>query len=391
MPNSPRIYISYRHADSKDVTERIHDRLTEAFGSANVIRDPFEPGDDIRGRIREEVAICTVMLVIIGRDWLAIPDPNNPSQRKIDAANDWVRFEIETALQRGDANVRLIPVVVKGAHIPLETDLPPSIAELAFKNAAIIRYDPDFNTDVNRLIAGLGGAKLTPLAASTPNTIARFLASPIWQGIGGLAAIAAIALTLVLAQGNANQPVPTPIQSAAPSSTNTPLPPTATDTLVPLSPPQPTSTVTVNYQLDETATQIMLQRTADAKAATNAALFAESTQLAETANAKTIIAPATTSTVPLSPTSLPIAREYPCEAQIVSSGDATTLRGVIFSRPSTTSTTLSVTMQVEQRVIISRKTIDKQQIWYQLILPTGGVIGWILSDYVQASSECPTG
>ncbi len=157
MPNKLRIFISYRLADSRDVTERLHDRLAQAFGETNIVRDPFKPGDDIRGRIREEVAICTIMLVVIGPEWLTTSDANNPSQRKIDNVNDWVRFEIETALQRN--SVRVVPVLVKGARMPSEYELPISIRDLAFIRAASVRYDPDFDKDAQGLIDALRGGK----------------------------------------------------------------------------------------------------------------------------------------------------------------------------------------------------------------------------------------
>jgi hypothetical protein len=60
-----------------------------------------------------------------------------------------VRVEIKTALKR---NVPLIPVLVGGASMPIVADLPDSIREFSFRNAATVDSGRNFNTDVERLI-----------------------------------------------------------------------------------------------------------------------------------------------------------------------------------------------------------------------------------------------
>jgi hypothetical protein len=45
-----------------------------------------------------------------------------------------------------------IPVLVHGASMPSASDLPESLQELAFRNAAIVRDDPDFRRDMGRLV-----------------------------------------------------------------------------------------------------------------------------------------------------------------------------------------------------------------------------------------------
>jgi dipeptidyl aminopeptidase/acylaminoacyl peptidase len=61
-----------------------------------------------------------------------------------------VRIEVETALRH--ENVVLIPVLVQGVSMPNSADLPPSLRNLAYHNAGIVRDDPDFHRDMNRLI-----------------------------------------------------------------------------------------------------------------------------------------------------------------------------------------------------------------------------------------------
>jgi hypothetical protein len=147
-----RIFISYRRTDSATIAGRIYDRLVDEFGEDNVFKDTYgiTPGDDFRGVIREQVALCDVVLVIIGTIWLNITEADNPALRRLDNPADWVRIEVETALQRNSA--RVIPVLVNGASMPREVDLPPVLDQLAFRNGISVREDPDFRPDMNRLI-----------------------------------------------------------------------------------------------------------------------------------------------------------------------------------------------------------------------------------------------
>ena len=56
------------------------------------------------------------------------------------------------ALQRG---IPVIPVLVDGVEVPDEKDLPQSLANLAYRNAIMVRTDPDFHHDMDRLVRGI--------------------------------------------------------------------------------------------------------------------------------------------------------------------------------------------------------------------------------------------
>ena len=60
-----------------------------------------------------------------------------------------MRIEVESALQR---SIPVIPLLVRGAQMPQTDELPESLAALAFRNSTAIRRDPDFHTDMDRLI-----------------------------------------------------------------------------------------------------------------------------------------------------------------------------------------------------------------------------------------------
>lgn len=144
------VFISYRRGDAGDVVGRIYDRLVDRFGKPHVFKDvdSIPLGVDFRKHLADSVGECRVFLAIISRGWLQQTD----GERRIDQPNDFVRIEMEAALQR---KIPVIPVLVQGAALPNEQDLPASLRELAYRNAAVVRADPDFNADIVRLMDGI--------------------------------------------------------------------------------------------------------------------------------------------------------------------------------------------------------------------------------------------
>lgn len=145
------IFISYRRNDSGDVTGRIYDRLLRHFPKDNIFKDvdSIPLGVDFRKHLADSVGQCQLLLAVIGRYWLGggiVPEALLENPR------DFVRIEIETALQRG---IPVIPLLVQGTSIPKEDDLPDSLKPLAFHNALSIRADPDFHQDMARLVKGI--------------------------------------------------------------------------------------------------------------------------------------------------------------------------------------------------------------------------------------------
>ncbi len=145
------VFISYRREDSRHITGRIYDRLVQAFGDKQVFFDVDSEafGIDFREHIREKVGSCAVFLAIIGRNW---NPPNASGQPRMNDARDHLRIEVESALQRG---IPVIPVLVDGVEVPDEKDLPQSLANLAYRNAIMVRTDPDFHHDMDRLVRGI--------------------------------------------------------------------------------------------------------------------------------------------------------------------------------------------------------------------------------------------
>ncbi|HEY5744134.1 MAG TPA: TIR domain-containing protein [Terrimicrobiaceae bacterium] len=146
------IFISYRRDDASDVTGRIADVLKSKFGANLVFKDvdSIPLGTDFRHVISEAVGRCDVLLAVIGDDWLQAT--NETGTRRIDDPDDFVHIEIRAALER---DIPVIPVLVEGAKMARDRDLPKRLQSLAFRNAIAVRPDPDFHNDMERLCRAL--------------------------------------------------------------------------------------------------------------------------------------------------------------------------------------------------------------------------------------------
>lgn len=143
------IFIGYRRGDTADVAGRIYDALADRFGRERIFKDvdniPF--GAEFGDYIKSTLARCSVALILIGPNWADATDANGG--RRLDDPNDWVRVEIETAL--ATAGLQIVPVLINGARMPAADCLPESMQPLCKRNAAIVRQDPDFHQDLERL------------------------------------------------------------------------------------------------------------------------------------------------------------------------------------------------------------------------------------------------
>lgn len=145
-----RIFISYRRKDSAYITGRICDRLEARFGRGSLYRDvdSIPMGVDFRAHLDEALAGSRVLLAIIGDEWLKTRD----GRQRLHEDNDYVRFELETALER---KIPVVPVLIENATVPDASDLPASLQSLVYYHAAQVRQDPDFDPDVEKLVQGL--------------------------------------------------------------------------------------------------------------------------------------------------------------------------------------------------------------------------------------------
>jgi hypothetical protein len=149
---SSHIFVSYRRSDSADIAGRIYDRLIGKFGKGPIFKDvdSIPLGLDFKEYLDMKVGECDVFLAIIGDEWVNASD--SKGNHRLDDPTDFVRIEIESALER---KIPVIPLLVRDAHMPREDDLPSSLRKLVYRNGTPIRSDPDFHRDMDRLIAAL--------------------------------------------------------------------------------------------------------------------------------------------------------------------------------------------------------------------------------------------
>ena len=147
-----KVFISYRRKDSHYIADRIYDWLEREFGRENVFKDvdAIPLGRDFRHILQDGVTRCDALLAVIGPRWLNETDA--VGRRRVDDPEDWVRIEIETALER---DIPVIPLLVDGASFPHGEELPSSLRGLIYRNGMLVRPDPDFRHDMGRLIKAL--------------------------------------------------------------------------------------------------------------------------------------------------------------------------------------------------------------------------------------------
>ena len=163
----PTILVSYRRDDSKWITGRIVDRLKQHYGRDNVFMDidAIPVGRDFREHLRNTLDHCDVLLAIIGPRWLVADRAGRP--RIMDSA-DWVRVEIETALTK---RIPVVPVLIDDAGMPRPNELPDSLQDFAYRQAAMIDTDRDFHSHMDRLIDAISELASQPKQSRRPSIV----------------------------------------------------------------------------------------------------------------------------------------------------------------------------------------------------------------------------
>ena len=144
------IFISYRRDDQPGFSGRLADALGSVFGAANVFRDieDIGPGEDFAVAIQNQFRAVDVVLVLIGPGWLTA---SKNGVRRLDEPGDLVCQEIQAGLESGKP---VLPVLIGGASMPAEKDLPTAIAALA-RRQAVILSDISWSSDITRLVAAI--------------------------------------------------------------------------------------------------------------------------------------------------------------------------------------------------------------------------------------------
>lgn len=144
----PGIFLSYRREDAAGHAGRLYDRLKRHFGPKGVFRDKelIQAGGDFSKILHHQLSGADVVLAVIGHRWLEAFSQRaaNPSE-----TGDWVLTELRMAL---DWRIPIIPVLVDGAPMPREEELPTELRPLANLQAHSLE---DSEQSINAFVRGL--------------------------------------------------------------------------------------------------------------------------------------------------------------------------------------------------------------------------------------------
>lgn len=160
------VFISYRREDTGTYAQWLRAHLGESLPGTPVFMDldALVPDVDFTEAIESAVRSCAVLIAVIGPHWLTSADDDG--HRMVDNPDDYVGFEIRTALER---HVRVIPVLVEGASVPSARQLPAALRKLARLNSLEVRRNR-FAHDEGRLETAIRKA-LDPVTSNTVNRL----------------------------------------------------------------------------------------------------------------------------------------------------------------------------------------------------------------------------
>jgi hypothetical protein len=152
-----RVFISYRREDTASAAGRVYDRLARLLSKSNVFFDvsTIGGGEDFAQRIASEIGNSDAALVFIGDKWLEPTPPGG--QPRIFEPNDYVRAELRAVLSRP---LLIVPVLVGGARMPKQEQLPQDVSAITVKNALPLRHE-SFDDDTENIVAAVLGLSAT--------------------------------------------------------------------------------------------------------------------------------------------------------------------------------------------------------------------------------------
>lgn len=156
-----RVFLSYRREDTGPTAARLANDLEAVLGEGEVFydRESLQGGEVWPERLRAAIQGSEVVVALIGTGWLQARDAAS-GIRRLDDPGDWVRRELETALDEARSRpLPIVPVLVDGAEMPGErSQLPESIKAIAQHQALPLRSAPSaqWQADVAAIVAAIG-------------------------------------------------------------------------------------------------------------------------------------------------------------------------------------------------------------------------------------------
>jgi TIR domain len=142
-PDAFRIFISYRRPHAAGC---LYEIPKERFKAEQLFMDvdTIPPGGDYVDVLTEAVELCDVLIAVIGKRWLT---QRRGGTRRIDDPSDWMRIELEAALDR---EITLVPALTDGASMPTPAALPQTLRGITRKQAVQLDHH-DFRVSATRL------------------------------------------------------------------------------------------------------------------------------------------------------------------------------------------------------------------------------------------------
>ena len=149
------VFISYRREDVGERVLHLRRALIPPLSEDQIFydRESLHAGDRWKQRLADEIARCSVFVAMIGQRWLRAQDERS-GRRRLDEDEDWVRSEIEIALERAAAGkLVIVPLLVDGTDMPKVEHLPKAIAALCNHQALSLRSgtSADWEDDIAKI------------------------------------------------------------------------------------------------------------------------------------------------------------------------------------------------------------------------------------------------
>jgi hypothetical protein len=165
------IFISYRREDAPFAADLIFSHLNARYKDS-VFRDidNIKPGEPFRNAIGTALRHCEVVVALVGPNWLGA---NDDGTMRINAPQDWVRAEIEMALQLG---IPVIPVTVdvdkdRKGKMPSPEQVPETLREFTGINAVKAESGLAFKPAMERVTALIDAKRRPAMKERAANAV----------------------------------------------------------------------------------------------------------------------------------------------------------------------------------------------------------------------------
>ncbi len=146
------IFINYRRDDTAPIARALAEALRYRLGADKVFldEDSILDGEIWPERLEKAVTRATVVLTLIGRDWLTASDQYG--RRRLDIKNDWVRKEL---LYAHHHDVGVMPVIVGDDTRPLPKEGLPDVLDWLSEIEVMRLRNDDWQNGVMSLVKTL--------------------------------------------------------------------------------------------------------------------------------------------------------------------------------------------------------------------------------------------